>query len=248
MLLTIVAACTSSLFQTPAVGGQKTVDVKPVRLDRLALPIYGTEHLLQLKRVGMDSDDKVLPVLLRFREGEQLQQLGEGGLQRTPAMELSLECAARAKLFKAASKQAIGPFAFLNLADGCNRFSEVVLRHLAQNAWEPRYVELDSASAGKARYREEVTNRDMGAFTEAAPSSVRVGETVTLLCCEAPGGEQLTVELDGPGEGIMLSWECGFDLPLRVPTPIWEERAVVSERLPLFIDDSGTDLDLGLRS
>ena len=46
-------------------------------MDQPALPVYGTEHLLHLKRVNCEGDDdqQVQPVLLRYREGERLENL-----------------------------------------------------------------------------------------------------------------------------------------------------------------------------
>ena len=59
----------------PKESASSAIQVRPTRLDRLTLPVYGTEHLLQLTRIEEEpvEEQKILSVLLRFREGEQLE-------------------------------------------------------------------------------------------------------------------------------------------------------------------------------
>ena len=86
------------------------------------------------------------------------------------------------------------------------------------------------------RYRESVTTRDMGAFTEAAPSSVRVGELDTFLHCIGSSGETLALQLWGAGEGVLLSHYAVelhmAPLPMHVPSVTWESRAISEGKMP----------------
>lgn len=244
MLVTLLPTLGFALWSASKQERSATA-VKPMRIDRLALPVYGTEHLLQLSPVDEDCD-LILPVLLRYPDGVQLEKLGSGQVQSASGMALGLECASRAKLFEAASRRPLigepqlNPLAAMRLADGCASFSECVLKCLASNGWMPRGVELGMVG-GRSRYREEVTNREMGAFTEAAPSSVRVGELVSLLRCVGDDGEELLLALEGPGEALLLSLYAG-GLPMLAAEGMWEQRAVTAERLPELLPDQSVDL------
>ena len=153
-------------------------------------------------------------------------------------MAVGVECAARGRLFEQADSGPLGLFGAAQAADGCSSFSEALVRHLERNGWAPQALELGAASSGVARYQEEpqaVSSREMGMFTEAAPSSVRVGELYTALrCTRAAGGggrdEELTLELEGPGEAVLLS--CFVDVSLQVAAATWEQRAVGAAELP----------------
>lgn len=245
------------------------VETAPIQVDRLALPVYGAEHLLQLERVFVDgsatqamrdlleqpgeAEEKrvVLPILLRYREGEQLERLGTPGARRdgrppgapadtSPNFILGVEVVARRGLFQAASRSPLNPFAVARAADGCASFSEALLRFLSKNGWAPRATELGVAAEGRVRYREEVRTRDMGAFTEAAPTSVRVGEMAAVLRCEGAAGAELVLELEGPGEAVLFALEAR--VPLLVAAETWGRRAVRAERLPEVVPGRCTDL------
>lgn len=134
----------------------------------------------------------------------------------------------------------LAPWDLLKLGDGCSSFSEALLRHLARNGWTPRAAQLGAASAGKARYREEVGYRDMGMNTEAAPSSVRVDELETVLQCSDERGGKLSLALEGPGEAVLLA--CVGGVPLEATAEMWERRAVSTDRLPEAQPGSCRDL------
>ena len=71
--------------------------------------------------------------------------------------------------------------------------------------------------------------REMGMNTEAAPSSVRVGEIDTSLYCSGADGS-LELALEGPGEAVLLAFVG--QLPLMATASTWERRAVSPDRLP----------------
>jgi len=209
------------------------VPLVPQRLSRLALPVYGSEHLLLFRARGTEEEEeRVLPVLLRFREGEQLERLADDAtVPASPAAAVGVECAARSKLFQAASRARLAPWDLLNLGDGSPSFFDALLRFLTRNGWKPVAALLGAASAGKARYREDVGYRDMGMNTEAAPSSVRVGELASMLQCVGDdGGTELSLALEGPGEAVLLA--CAGGLPLEATADTWEQRSVPCDRLP----------------
>ena len=207
---------------------------------------------------GEPADPAVLPVLLRFREGEQLLQLDEQVAKavRPPvsATAVGVECAARGRLFEAAAGKRLAPWDLLKLGDNCACFSEALLRHLAVNGWEPVAATLGAeVPGGKARFREEgadVSTLDMGMFTEAAPSTVRVGELRTVLRCRrsgAPSGvdvDELALELEGPGEAVLLA--CWGNVPLEAAGATWESRACDMDRLPECLEGSDCDLRAAL--
>ena len=241
----LMVATTSgfALWQTSPVGpvAAPPVRLTPTRLSRLVLPVYGSEHLLLFSKQDED-DARVLPVLLRFREGEQLEKLSAD--ESPPgAMAIGVECAARVKIFQAASRSALAPWDLMRLGDGCASFSEALLRFLSRNGWTPLAAELGASAVGVTRYREEaaVSNREMGMFTEAAPATVRVGELATALQCTGrEGGEELTLELEGPGEAVLLA--CYGEVPLQAAAATWEQRAVLADSLPEVQDGRCTDL------
>ena len=91
---------------------------------------------------------------------------------------------------------------------------------------------------------------DMGMFTEAAPSTVRVGELRTVLRCRrsgAPSGvdvDELALELEGPGEAVLLA--CWGNVPLEAAGATWESRACDMDRLPECLEGSDCDLRAAL--
>jgi hypothetical protein len=228
----------------PASSPHILIEVRPMCLDRLALPVYGTEHLLTLSREDGAESDRQLPILLRYREGELIEKFSNGQAGSTGAA-LGIELMARGDILSAAARRRLNPMQLMQMADGVSSFSEALLTCLSHNGWIPTGIELGTETGtGKARYREEVTNRDMGAFTAAAPSSVRVGEMVTMLRCveAADGKDVLRVALEGPGEALLLSLYCAYRLPLLVASSLWEARAVTEERLPERLPDRALDL------
>ena len=71
--------------------------------------------------------------------------------------------------------------------------------------------------------------REMGMNTEAAPSSVRVGELEAVLRCEGVKGN-LQLSLEGPGEAALLAFVAG--VPLEATAATWERRSVSTDRVP----------------
>ena len=243
MLHALLASLAFAMWK-PASSPSILIEVRPMRLDRLALPVYGTEHLLTLSREDGAESDRQLPILLRYREGELIEKFSKGQAGSTGAA-LGIELMARGEILSAAARRRLNPMQLMQMADGVSSFSEALLTCLAYNGWIPTGIELGTETGtGKARYREEVTNRDMGAFTAAAPSSVRVGEMFTLLRCVQPadGKDVLRVALEGPGEALLLNLHCAHRLPLLVASSLWEARAVTEERLPVRLPDRALDL------
>ena len=237
----VINLLTLGLWQNPASKPLPPVPLIPDSCSRLALPVYGAEHLLQFRRTDDESDADVLPVLLRYREGEQLEQLGDVDQQFTSSAAIGVECAARGKLLSAIVRRPLAPWDLLKLGDGCASFTEALLKLLEREGWRPNVLQL-GAAAGKSRYREDdVGMRDMGANTPAAPSSVRVGELLTALRCTRIGGdEQLALELEGPGEAVLLARVGG--VPLEATAATWEKRAQSADRLPELRPESRRDL------
>ena len=249
-MLSLVALSASgfALWQTPPTGAaaEPPVQLIPQRLSRLTLPVYGTEHLLLFQRTEAgDDDDRVLPVLLRFREGEQLEQLdallGRGERPQEASAAVGVECAARGRLFEAAAGRTLAPWDLLKLGSGCSSFWEALLAFLEKTGWTPERLELGAeAGGGKARYREEakgLQTRDMGMFTEPSPSTVRVGELRTALVCTRAGGEEeLLLELEGPGEAVLLA--CYGGPQLEAAASEWERRATTEAKLPELVAGS----------
>ena len=58
---------------------------------------------------------------------------------------------------------------------------------------------------------------------------MRVGELDTVLRCEGSAGDELTLELEGPGEAVLLA--CVGSVPLEAAAAAWEQRAVTTERV-----------------
>jgi hypothetical protein len=240
-MLLHLAAITLGL--SPTLTSNANVRLLPQRLSRLVLPVYGAEHLLIYSH-GVKAESRVLPVLLRYREGEQIEQLAIA----PPSGAAGLECMARGRLFEAITQRRLAPWDLMSLGSGCNSFSEALLRCLAQNGWKPRSVGLGAVTgSGFARYREAaVSQREMGMFTEAAPASVRVGELDTVLRCSREGAsDELILALDGPGEAVLLAaaFGGGEGLPFETTETTWERRAVAVERLPELQTGRCTELN-----
>lgn len=98
MLALAATVCGLALWQTTGSAGSSIVRLTPTRISRLALPVYGAEHLLLL--ACDDASTDVLPVLLRYREGEQLEQLGDAAPSASSGTPLGVECAARGRIFR----------------------------------------------------------------------------------------------------------------------------------------------------
>ena len=213
-----------------ALAPPQSVTVTPLRLSRLLLPVYSSEHLLQLGRDSGDCDSgdcdgRVLPVLLRYSEGERLERVN------SPMMPLALECVARRQLFEQAGATELSPWALWALADGCSNLAESLLRFLASKGWTATAVVLTLESAGVARYREDPS------VSRSRP--LRPFELVARLQCTRNNEATLALELDGPGEAVLCSRQGG--LPLLIAAETWADRAVESERLP---EVSGACIDL----
>lgn len=69
----------------------------------------------------------------------------------------------------------------------------------------------------------------MGTLTEEAPAAVRVGELRTALRCSRES-QQLMLELEGPGEAILLASLVG-SLPITASADEWERRATNARQL-----------------
>lgn len=235
-MFAVLSATAFPLWQTTAAPRLPPVPLVPSAISRLMLPIYGSEHLLQFVRSESKDHDVelVLPLVVRFREGEQLERLADGDVTSVASTAVGVECAARGRLFQAIAQRSLMPWDLLKLGEDCDDFNQALLRCLAQNGWQPSVLQLGAAGGGgKARYREEeIGYRDMGANTPAAPSSVRVGELSTaLICTRVDGGQEvLQLELEGPGEAVLLARKGGVRVEATAAT--WEQRAVTPERLP----------------
>jgi hypothetical protein len=225
MVALLVLAFAPALWEQAA-GPAPAVSLRPMRLSRLALPVYGSEHLLLLSRAETTEPaalSHVLPVLLRFREGEQLEALDSG--ESAPSAAIGIEIAARRRLFQAAASRPLGPWDLLKLGDGCASFAEALVRFIVRNGWTPDALELGTAVEGKVRYREEVGMRDMGMNTEAAPSSVRVGELEAVLRCRGSQGELALalgagLALDPSTPGLPSHRLLAAGWPAAVPEPM----------------------------
>lgn len=177
-----------ALWQAPSAGAapkSSSVRLEPRLLARLVLPVYSSEHLLLLGRVdGGDTDDedsaRVLPVLLRFRDGEQLLQLNEQVLQAAlPAASaaVGVEIAARGRLFELAAAKRLAPWDLLRLGQKSASFHAALLQHLASTGWQPVATSFVSdAGGGVARYREE---GDMGTSAEVRTCTMRAGRRLS---------------------------------------------------------------------
>lgn len=90
MILVLTATHGFALWQKAGAVPQSPVRLTPQRLSRLALPVYGAEHLLIF--TGESESDRVLPVLLRYREGDQLEQLDEQMARAEPFVKAPVIC------------------------------------------------------------------------------------------------------------------------------------------------------------
>ena len=212
--------------------------VVPHRMERLELPLYGAEHLLLLR--SMDAaeaaaDPRLLPALLPFQDGQRLEQLAQGEKASASALELSALLLARREFFEAAAGRSrpdlSAPWALLAL-NSHPSLAAAMLHFLSRCELTPSEVVLSAEGAG------EVRSRDLGAFTGAQPSSVKLGELSATLLCTARGDKPITpnlrqLRLEGAAEAIEVSRLCGA--PLLVDQQLWRSAAV---------DDSGTELPL----
>ena len=129
-IISVAATCAFPLWQTPtgAAIAEPPVRLTPLKLSRLTLPVYGTEHLITF---GREESETILPVLLRYREGELIEELDDelrqGRRPAPAAAAVGVECAARSRLFEAISGERTAPWDLLKLGDGCACFSEAVL-------------------------------------------------------------------------------------------------------------------------
>lgn len=165
-MLTVATTFTSgcfALWQTPP-KRPPSIQLVPHTLSRLLLPVYGTEHLLLFCSDDAD-DDRVLPVLLRYREGEQIEHLlPRRKLASGASMAVGVECIARRKLFEAAVGRPLALWDLPGLGEGCTHFWQALIRCLESNSWKLRSIELGAeADGGVSRYREEanVQNREV---------------------------------------------------------------------------------------
>ena len=224
------------------------IEVRPLRISRLTLPVYSSEHCLHLVRSDDDSDDgRVLPVLLRFAEGERLERFF-GGI--TESIPLSVECIARKKLFEAAASRSFAPWDMIGVADGCSSLSAAVLRFAAQQGWSPQgatlYLEseLFTGGTGVARYREEYASSAselQGEKRGCWSGPLRNGEVASLLRCTGDDrAKELSLELDGPGEAVLFAREGRIALSVSEET--WDKRAVEVEQLPEAQPGAGTSI------
>lgn len=149
---------------------------------------------------------------------------------------VGVECAARARLFQAAVARRIAPWDLLRLGDGCSSFFEALLRFLSRAGWRAEVCVLGAeVGSGVARYREEagaIKSLNLGPteWNAEAPTSIRIGEVRTTLQCVDDGGRSLSLELEGPGEAVLLA--CWGGVALEASHAIWEARAVTRDRLP----------------
>ena len=77
----------------------------------------------------------------------------------------------------------------------------------------------------------KTVERDLGAFTGAQPSSVRLSSLPTTLLCDRAGGEQqVALTLTSAAEAAALTWTQ--PLPWCMEASTWAERAIDPERAP----------------
>ena len=219
------------------------VPIAPLSVGRLTLPSYSSEHCLLLKRSDVPSSgEAVLPVLLRYSEGERLMQaLAENSCTASTGVPLGVEIAVRRGLFEAASGQSLAPWSLLRVGDGCSTLYEALARFLAKEDLTPTALvlslesQLYTGNTGFARYREEVSAPPDAQRGPPSSPPLRLGELVaTLQCSRCPegsasdtgGDDAITIELDGPGEAVLMSREG--ELPLLLSETVWQARAAAN--------------------
>jgi len=207
----------------------------PRTVSRLSLPTYSSEHVLLFGRADGADDQRLLPVLLRYSQGVRLEDFAREGVLRN-SVPLGMECIARKSLFEAVSGTAMAPWDLVGVDTGCSNLPEAVIRYANARGWAAQFVllsleaELYTGKSGVARYREEYA-AGPNAARPVGPPPLRLGELAAVLrCTPTSGGDDLTIELDDPGEAAMYGRVV--QLPLLIAEETWEARAVASEGLP----------------
>lgn len=217
------------------------VPIKPTRLARLELPVYGSEHLLLLGRAPEegehDEDDggRVVPLLLEYADANMLEQTLKG---RDPSgLALGGYLLGRKELFEAAAGASLGAGDMWRLMSSEKSFAGAVQSHLQRCALSAQCIIIGPLAAPKAKTwaqgasSGEVLERDLGAFTGAQPSSVRLSSLPTTLLCDRAGGEQqVALTLTSAAEAAALTWTQ--PLPWCMEASTWAERAIDPERAP----------------
>ena len=230
LLLVAVAAVTADACELA-----RTIGVRPVRLVRLTNSVFGAEHLVLLSRdAEAEDDDALLPTLLDFNQGSALEQQCTGAVDFFGVVGQVL---ARRDFFEAAAQQEVTLWQLAQLAQRGLPLTALLAAHLESYGLQPLRCELDAP--GRRRGESAVRMRDMGAFTGAQPSSVRLdgGLEASLVCDDRRGvpllrRSQRRVALAGVADAVLLATHYAPVLELRVPSALWDARAVAPARLP----------------
>lgn len=200
--------------------------IDPVRLARLELPRYGSEHLLICREHERRS--MLLPLLLEWNDGERLGRETATGAVGKPAgfladVALGAALLGRRRFFDAAGCAPARPRPGDDLT--------AVLLHSLESAGLRPVVCLLSPPAGGGAVR----YMDMGVNTPAAPAGVTLATASASLVCRGDDGQDRVLPLEGAGEAVALALRCP-GLEVAVAEALWEEHAVESEEgLPPLI-------------
>jgi hypothetical protein len=211
--------------------------VRPVSFGRLALPIYGAEHLLILRLTEETGEAGLrLPLVCSYDQGSRLEAALTRPAERPIGLALSADVLQRKAFFEAASGQQLSLWdcGGLPAALKTSTLPETMIAHLQAWGLSPVQLELGGMSSISA-----VGMRDMGANTPAAPSSVRPDDLPAALVCrrdDDPSGAIGALPLESAAEAVLLARAAKVDLPLLVAEALWEQRAVAPSRLPEFMD------------
>jgi hypothetical protein len=201
--------------------------VLPVRLARLELPRYGSDHLLICRERG---SSMMLPLLLEWSDGQRLEReagAGIGGKSAGFLAEVALGAAllGRRRFFDAAG---CAP-AQRRLGDD---LTAVLLNSLEGAGLRPVVARLTPLGGSAVRYM------DMGVNTPAAPAGVALAPVSASLVCRGANGEERVLPLEGAGEAVALALRCP-GLRVTVADALWEEHAVECEEdLPTLVAQS----------
>ena len=227
------------LLLSADVASSSTLELVVSKLARLELPIYGAEHLLALQVAGQEND-QLLPMLLPYDQGILVEGALSAEEPATNKVALAASVIGRRAFFERAAPTASLPiWELATLAQKGNSQGEVMATHLAACGWVPTCCMIAGGSIRSTSSTQSLGMRDLGAFTEPSPSSVRLDDAGgAVLACEraAASGDvgSLEIPLESVAEALALARTAPAAVPIRIPTAAWEQRAVAASQLPEF--------------
>ena len=205
------------------------VELVPHSLCQLTLPLYGREHLLLFER--QHDEARLLPALLCYADGAELARVPGAASSNTLGGGAALW--PHRATFEAAIGRSLALWDLARLANGRRDVPSALLALLRSESLVPRRTVLGPARVAASGVR----MRDLGAFTGAAPSSVRLDELGACLECSrgcspaAAEGEPVALPLASAALAVLLHLHAA-QVPIVIAAADWERLATTEAKLP----------------